>query len=134
MTEGDGIDGLYARLGQGPIEDAVRRFYASVPDDPILGPMYPDGDWAGAEHRLRTFLVFRLGGPQTYIEERGHPRLRMRHAPFVVDLAARDRWVELMTAAVEATWSDRSLDPDLAVTLLGFLGDVATFLINRAAT
>ena len=72
-------------------------------EDDLVGPMYPQDDWDGAEQRMRDFLIFRFGGSQKYIEERGHPRLRMRHAPFPVDAAARDRWLEIMKAAIEET-------------------------------
>lgn len=106
----------------------VAAFYRRVPDDPVLGPMYPEGDLAGAEARLRDFLVYRFGGPPRYIEERGHPRLRMRHAPFPVDRRARDRWVELMEAAlVEAC-----LEPAIDELLRSFFAETATFLVNRA--
>ena len=97
------IEDVYAEIGEEPITKLVAAFYAQVPDDDILGPMYPAGDMEGAEARLRGFLVFRFGGPQTYIAERGHPRLRMRHAPFRVDSSARDRWVLLMQRAMDQT-------------------------------
>ena len=84
-------------------------------------------DSAGAERRLRTFLIYRFGGPHTYLEERGHPRLRMRHAPFAVDARARDRWMSLMMAAVdEVVVAQEHRD-----YLETFLGDIATFLRNR---
>ena len=112
-------------------EDGVRRlvagFYRRVPADDVLGPMYPEADLAGAEKRLRDFLVYRFGGPQTYIEERGHPRLRMRHAPFAIDVTARDRWMRLMRESLD----DCGLDAHAAVAIDEFLADVATFLINR---
>lgn len=72
----------------------MRAFYAQVPTDDILGPMYPPEDLAGAEERLRDFLVGRFGEPPRYIEQRGHPRLRMRHAPFKLDQRARDCWLQ----------------------------------------
>ena len=84
-------------------------------------------DLQGAEHRLRTFLVYRFGGPQTYLQERGHPRLRMRHMPFVVDERARDRWMSLMMAAVDEV----GVAPEHRDYLETFLGDIATFLRNR---
>ncbi len=90
--------------------------------------MYPRQDFSGAERRLRQFLVFRFGGPQTYMEERGHPRLRMRHAPFVVDQRARDRWVKIMDQALE----EADLPPEAVATLQPFFHHVATFLMNRA--
>lgn len=112
-------------------EDGFRRlaaaFYRQVPGDEILAPMYPDDDLPGAEERLRDFLVGRFGGPQRYIETRGHPRLRMRHAPFPIDQAARDRWVRNMNLALD----EAALREDAAVVLREFFQSVATFLINR---
>ena len=92
---------LYAAIGEDGFRRLIAAFYRQIPGDPILGPMYPAHDLAGAESRLRDFLVGRFGGPQRYIEQRGHPRLRMRHAPFPIDPAARERWLELMDAAID---------------------------------
>jgi hemoglobin len=78
----------------------VGAFYARVATDPILRPMYPDADLAPAERRLRLFLMQYWGGPQTYSEERGHPKLRMRHMDFRIDGEARDRWLSLMHDAM----------------------------------
>lgn len=131
------VEQVYAAIGEEGFERLVRAFYRQVPGDDILGPMYrmsdvdPDGPetarMAAAEARLRDFLIFRFGGPQRYIERRGHPALRMRHVKFVVDKAARDRWVQLMDHALDET----ALPPEATATLRQFLGDVATFLINR---
>lgn len=79
----------------------VHRFYQGVADDPLLRPIYPGEDLSGAEERLRMFLEQYWGGPSTYSEQRGHPRLRMRHAPFKVNPAARDRWLHHMKVAVD---------------------------------
>jgi len=89
--------------------------------------MYGDRDLEGAEQRLRDFLIFRFGGPARYIESRGHPRLRMRHARFVIDQAARDRWLNLMGAALD----EAMLPAEAEAVLRAFLGGTATFLINR---
>jgi hemoglobin len=89
--------------------------------------MYPEGDLEGSERRLRDFLIFRFGGPSHYIEQRGHPRLRMRHAPFPIDQAARDRWVSLMERAIDQA----SFSASVTEALRAFFHDVATFLINR---
>jgi hemoglobin len=89
--------------------------------------MYPAHDLAGAEERLRDFLVGRFGGPPRYMERRGHPRLRMRHMPFVIDEAARDRWVLLMNRALEQA----ALPADAARVLREFFAGTATFLRNR---
>src|SRR3954447_10550772 len=79
----------------------VHRFYEGVRADPLLRPMYPEEDLAGAEDRLRMFLIQHCGGPRPYSEQRGHPRLRMRPAPFAVTEAARDAWLRNMRAAVD---------------------------------
>jgi hemoglobin len=120
-------DEVYSRIGEEGFARLVAAFYRRVRSDDLLGPMYPPHDLSGAEQRLRDFLVGRFGGPQRYIAQRGHPRLRMRHMPFAVDLAARDRWVALMDAALD----EAALERDSAATLRGFFADTATFLINR---
>jgi len=91
----------YETFGGAPFfASLVRAFYLRVAQDPILRPMYPPGDLAPAERRLRMFLEQYWGGPTTYDEERGHPRLRMRHASFPIDSVARDRWLTLMHDAL----------------------------------
>src|SRR5689334_561640 len=82
---------IYSAIGEDGFRRLIRAFYSQIPQDDILGPIYPAEDFPGAEERLRDFLIFRFGGPARYIENRGHPRLRMRHAPFPVDAAGRDR-------------------------------------------
>jgi hemoglobin len=118
---------IYERIGEEGFEKLVHAFYKQIPQDDILGPMYPADDLAGAEQRLRDFLVGRFGGPPRYVEQRGHPRLRMRHAPFPVDRAARDRWMQLMTRAL----SEAGLPADVSKMLLEFFDGVATFMMNR---
>lgn len=119
---------IYQLLGGECLTAIVAGFYRRVPTDPILGPMYPPQDFAGAEARLRSFLIYRFGGPPDYLRDRGHPRLRMRHAPFVVDQKARDRWMELMLASID----EQPAAAPHREYLEKFLGDIATFLINRA--
>lgn len=119
---------IYQLLGEECLCAIVAGFYRRVPQDPILGPMYPPHDLAGAEQRLRSFLIYRFGGPPDYLRDRGHPRLRMRHMPFVIDQAARDRWMALMLAAVD---EQPAAAPHRAY-LEKFLGDIATFLMNSA--
>ena len=80
---------IFQAVGEDGFERLVAAFYRQVPGDDVLGPMYPPDDLVGAEQRLRDFLVGRFGGPPRYIEQRGHPRLRMRHAPFPIDSRAR---------------------------------------------
>jgi hemoglobin len=119
---------IYAAVGEDGFRRLVAAFYRQVPGDAILGPMYPPHDLAGAETRLRDFLVGRFGGPQRYVEQRGHPRLRMRHAPFPIDPAARDRWLELMGAALD----EAELGAEVTVFLREFFGAVAAMMVNRA--
>jgi hemoglobin len=127
-TMGDALVGkLYSILGEEALARIVAAFYRRVPENPILAPMYPEQDFAGAEERLRAFLIYRLGGPDVYLLRRGHPRLRMRHAPFVIDKAARDAWVSCMGEALDEV----ELPDEPREALRGFLGDVATFLMNR---
>ena len=124
MTEEE----VYAAIGDQGFDRLVGAFYAQVPADPILGPMYPAGDLAGAEQRLRDFLIGRFGGPPRYVAQRGHPRLRMRHAPFAIDTAARDRWVTLMDRALEQA----QLPVEATSLLREFFHGTATFMINRS--
>ena len=119
---------VYDAIGEEGFARLVAAFYRRVPADDVLGPMYPKDDLQGAEERLRDFLIFRFGGPVRYLENRGHPRLRMRHAPFAIGPAARDRWVELMNAALE----EANLPAEAEGQLRPFFDSVATFMINRA--
>jgi hemoglobin len=116
-------------IGEDGFARLVHAFYRQVPGDDILGPMYPGHDLAGAEQRLREFLVYRFGGPQRYIEARGHPRLRQRHHPFRLDQHARDRWVTLMDHALNTMEFPSEVD----AVLRKFFHDTATFLINAPA-
>lgn len=121
---------VYALIGEQGFERLIAAFYRQVPQDDILGPMYPADDLEGAERRLRDFLIFRFGGPQHYLAERGHPRLRMRHAPFPISQTARDRWMQLMTKALDET----NLPTEADTTLRAFFESTATFMINREAS
>ena len=95
------LDTLYRRAGGTPFFEAlVGSFYAGVATDPVLREIYPEADLAAAERRLRLFLIQYWGGPTTYDDERGHPRLRMRHVPFAIGPAERDRWLTHMRAAI----------------------------------
>ena len=105
----------------------VDNFYQGVEQDPILRPMYPAEDFEGARHRLALFLIQYFGGPTTYSDERGHPRLRMRHMPFAIDQAARDAWMGNMKRAIEATDIDSNVKP----FMLDYFENAATFMINR---
>ncbi|HEY3839439.1 MAG TPA: globin [Bryobacteraceae bacterium] len=118
---------VFQAIGEDGFRSLVAAFYRQIPNDDILGPMYAGRDLGEAEERLREFLIFRFGGPPRYIETRGHPRLRMRHAPFAVDQAARDRWMLLMSRAIDQA----GLPEEAASGLREFFGSMATFLINR---
>ena len=118
---------IYALIGEDGFRRLVGAFYRQVPGDEILGPMYPAHDLEGAEERLREFLVFRFGGPQRYIEQRGHPRLRMRHAPFPIGRGARDRWMQLMNNAL----LEAEFPPDVAAVMQEFFESTASFMMNR---
>ena len=119
---------IYTAIGEDGFTRLAAAFYRQIAGDDILGPMYPAKDLAGAEARLRDFLLFRFGGSMRYVEQRGHPRLRMRHAPFPVDQEARDRWLLLMRNAL----TEADLPEEAAKTLDTFFDSTSTFLINRA--
>ena len=109
-------------LGEKGIREMVAAFYRRVPNDDLIGPMYPSDDWKGSEERLAGFLLFRFGVSDEYTQKRGHPRLRMRHMPFSIGEAERDRWLQLMGEAM---------------TEVGLEGEahesqVADFMRNRA--
>jgi hemoglobin len=119
---------VYPAIGEDGFERLSIAFYRQIPADDLLGPMYPADDLEAARQRLRDFLIFRFGGPQRYIEQRGHPRLRMRHAPFAIGQAARDRWLALMTRALQ----ESKLPDDVTQVLRTFFESTTTFLINRS--
>lgn len=118
---------VYAAIGEEGFKKLISAFYSQVPRDPVLGPMYPPEDLAGAENRLRDFLIFRFGGPQRYIEERGHPRLRMRHAPFPVDDLARQHWLGMMGKALTET----EIAEDAKRILWAYFESTAAAMMNR---
>jgi hemoglobin len=119
---------LFDRVGGTAFFDAlVERFYDGVVGDPLLAPMYPPGDLDGARRRLSLFLSQYWGGPGTYSEERGHPRLRMRHARFVIDDAARDAWLGHMAVALDGADAIADADRDM---LWGYLVAAAEHLRN----
>lgn len=118
---------IYSLIGEEGFLRLVGAFYRQVPHDDILGKMYPPRDIAGAEQRLRDFLIYRFGGPQRYIEERGHPRLRARHLPFRIDQAARDRWLQLMNNAL----AEATLPAEVENFLRAFFEQMSTFMINQ---
>ena len=122
------LDTLAVHLGEEPIRSMVAAFYRRVRQDDLIGPMYPESDWGGAEKRLADFLVYRLGGSPVYLEERGHPRLRARHFPFSIGRAERDRWLQLMGEAMNET----SLSAEAAAIMTPFFAQIADMMRNRA--
>lgn len=119
--------GVIKECGEDGIRRMVAAFYQRVRTDEMIGPMYPDGDWEGSEQRLAEFLLFRLGASTRYMEMRGHPKLRMRHLAFQIGLAERDRWLELMTSAMEET----GISPAAREFLDPFFAQVADFMRNQ---
>jgi hemoglobin len=119
---------LYDRAGGTPFFEAlVGRFYAGVAADPILRRVYPEPDLTQAERRLRLFLIQYWGGPRTYDDERGHPRLRMRHAPFAIGPTERDRWLVHMQAAI----AHAAPPEDVAAQLEQYFAMAAEAMRNR---
>jgi hemoglobin len=119
---------LYTRAGGTPFFEAlVGRFYAGVAADPVLRAVYPEADLAPAQHRLTLFLIQYWGGPTTYDQERGHPRLRMRHAPFAIGVEERDRWLVHMRAAI----AELTPPADVAAELERYFTMAAEAMRNR---
>ncbi|EFK54653.1 globin [Corynebacterium genitalium ATCC 33030] len=125
------MDSLYSALGG---EDFFRRlvsgFYAQVKTDDLIGPMYPDDDWDGAEDRLRWFLAQYWGGPPTFNEQRGAPMLRRRHFPFRIGMAEAERWLELMSNSLDQ-FSEDELNPAQREALWNHMQRVAYMMINQ---
>ena len=117
---------MYERMGDEGFTRLVAAFYRRIPADDILGPMYEGTDLAAAERRLRLFLIGRFNGPQSYLLERGHPRLRMRHAPFKVGRAAAERWLKLMREAL----AEVNLPSDVEVVLSVYFKSTAAAMVN----
>lgn len=119
---------LYERAGGTPFFEAlVARFYEGVASDPLLRPVYPEADLAPAQRRLTLFLIQYWGGPTTYDQERGHPRLRMRHVPFAIGPAERDRWLVHMRAAIASV----APAPDVVAELERYFAVAAEAMRNR---
>jgi hemoglobin len=118
---------FYAEVGGAPtFHKIVHRFYQEVADDPVLRPLYPEEDLGPAEDRLRMFLEQYWGGPRTYSDQRGHPRLRMRHAPFRIGLIEREAWLRCMRVAVD----EAGLDEPHRRMLWDYLEMAATSMVN----
>jgi len=118
---------LFPIVGEEGFGRLVAAFYRQVPHDDILGPLYPEQERGAAEQRLRDFLIYRFGGSEKYIAERGHPRLRARHLPFHIDRVARDRWMQLMNNA----FAEASLPLEAEQLLRAFFEQMSTFMINH---
>jgi hemoglobin len=112
--------------GEDTFRRLVRRFYEGVAEDPALRALYPEEDLGPAEERLRMFLIQYWGGPRTYSDNRGHPRLRMRHAPFAVDRAAHDAWLRHMRDAVD----ELGLAPEYERQLWDYMVYAAASMVN----
>jgi len=112
--------------GKATFKKLSDEFYRGIETDEVLRPMYPEGDLAPAAERLQLFLEQYWGGPTTYQEQRGHPRLRMRHAPYKINPDARDRWIGHMRAAVDSL----DLPPLLAAELWAYLERAAHSMLN----
>lgn len=121
------VASVYEAAGGEPVfRTLVERFYAGVANDPVLRAVYPEEDLSGATERLTLFLIQYWGGPNTYSEERGHPRLRMRHNPFAIGRRERDAWLRHMTAAVDSL----DLQPAVRKALLDYFETASTAMIN----
>jgi hemoglobin len=115
--------------GEKTFRRLVERFYAGVAEDPVLRAIYPEEDLLGATERLTLFLIQYWGGPQTYSEQRGHPRLRLRHQPFAIGPEERDAWLGHMRAAVESL----ELASAVRQELLDYFETASTAMINQRA-
>jgi hemoglobin len=124
-AEGD-ICGL---IGEDGFRRLVAAFYQRVPGDPVLGAMYPIDDLPAAQERLGAFLIQRFGGSDAYSQQRGHPRLRMRHAPFAIGVKARDHWLALMNAALD----EMAFDPAVRKVLDAYFLSTANFMMNTGS-
>jgi len=121
---------VYALVGEQFFVELVERFYEGVAGDAVLRPLYPSQDLTDAKARLCGFLVQYWGGPADYSAARGHPRLRMRHAPYVIGQPQRDAWLAHMTLAVDETVDNYGYPPALAQIFHDYFGNAATHLLN----
>lgn len=130
MTD-QGFDGsVYGAVGGRPFfVDLVDGFYAGVAADPLLRPLYPE-DLTDSRRHLAGFLAQYWGGPSTYSDERGHPRLRMRHAPFAMGARERDEWLRHMLGSLDAVAAARGTPEEAVARIRAYLTDVADFLVN----
>ncbi|WP_342318294.1 globin [Corynebacterium mayonis] len=118
---------LYNELGEEFFRSLVRGFYEQVKTDDLIGPMYPDEDWEGAEDRLRWFLVQYWGGPHTFQHKRGRPMLRRRHFPFEIGLPEAERWLAMMKNSLD----QHDIPDEAAEALWNHMQRVAYMMINK---
>ena len=130
MTSNPQEHSLYDALGADFFQRLVEGFYNQVKEDDLIGPMYPDQDWDGAQDRLRWFLVQYWGGPRTYQEKRGNPMLRRRHFPFPIGDPEADRWLHLMENSLNQ-FSDEELPEAYRFALWNHMQRVAYMMINQ---
>ena len=131
MDVTDEAANMYERVGgEATFRALVHEFYRGVATDPLLRPLYPEEDLGPAEERLALFLIQYWGGPHTYGELRGHPRLRMRHAPFRIDALARDRWLFHMRAAMEVVGAQGVMSQKDAEEIWAYMESAAQFMVN----
>lgn len=121
---------VYALVGEQFFVELVERFYEGVAGDAVLRPLYPSQDLSDAKARLCGFLVQYWGGPADYSAARGHPRLRMRHAPYAIGEPQREAWLAHMTLAVDETVDNYGFPPALAQIFHDYFGNAATHLLN----
>lgn len=121
---------MYEAVGGAPFfDDLVSRFYERVATDLVLRPLYPE-DLADSIRHTSLFLQQYWGGPTTYSQERGHPRLRQRHLPFVIGAAERDAWFGQMAAALDSVVTERGTDPAIEKQMLDYFAHAADFMVN----
>ena len=129
MTDAQQIDtqDIFGIIGEEGFTILIEGFYERVAEDDLLHPMYPEEDLAPAARRLQLFLMQYFGGPMIYSQERGHPRLRMRHMPFKIDPTARDHWLKHMLAALE----ESNFSPAITKIMREYFVQGANFLVNQ---
>jgi hemoglobin len=123
----DPLSQIVPALGEESLRNLVRSFYKKIRTDDLIGPMYPQDDWAGAEQRLSSFLIYRFGGSPAYLQERGHPRLRARHLPFAIGINERNRWLKIMNEAMQ----ESQIPKEQAVWMTAFFEQVADSMRNQ---
>ncbi|MFM8868436.1 MAG: globin, partial [Ilumatobacteraceae bacterium] len=122
---------MYDEVGEQFFVDLVDHFYDGVASDDVLIVLYPEqDDLSGARERLRLFLIQYWGGPTTYSDERGHPRLRQRHFPFVIGERERDHWLVHMNSAIDATCAERGSDESVRQRLRDYMTNAANHMVN----